>query len=113
MPGRAGLVRGLLVVKEAFFAVPGDLATPTGGYAYDRRIIAELPAFGWRASGVELGDGFPYPMADARTTACARLSSLAPGHPVVIYGLAFGTLLAASQGRCARHSLIGLVLYLI
>src|SRR5260370_8214437 len=109
MPGRAGLVRGLLVVKEAFFAVPGDLATPTGGYAYDRRIIAELPAFGWRASVVELGDGFPYPTADARTTACARLSALAPGHPVVIDGLAFGVLPDAAQALCASHSLVALV----
>ena len=97
------------MVKEAFFAVPGDLATPTGGYAYDRRIIAELPAFGWRASVVELGDGFPYPTADARTTACARLSALAPGHPVVIDGLAFGVLPDAAQALCASHSLVALV----
>jgi len=97
------------VVKEAFFAVPGDLASPTGGYAYDRRIIAELPALGWRASVVELGDGFPYPTADARATACARLSALAPGRPVVIDGLAFGVLPDAAQALCANHSLIALV----
>jgi len=49
------------VVRNAAFAVPGDLATPTGGYAYDRRIIAELSLRDWRIEVVDLGDGFPYP----------------------------------------------------
>ncbi len=97
------------MVREAFFAVPGDLATPTGGYAYDRRIIAELSALGWRMEVVNLGDGFPYPAADTRATACARLVGLPPGHPVVIDGLAFGVLPEAAEALRASHPLVALV----
>jgi len=97
------------VVGEASFAVPGDLAIPTGGYAYDRRIIAELSALGWRIEVVNLGDGFPYPAADTRATACARLAALPPGHPVVIDGLAFGVLPEAAEALRASHPLVALV----
>ena len=35
-------------MKQVVFAVPGDLSTPTGGYVYDRRIVAELAKSGWQ-----------------------------------------------------------------
>jgi glycosyltransferase involved in cell wall biosynthesis len=97
------------VVKEVSFAVPGDLGIPTGGYTYDRRIIAELPALGWRTEVVNLGDGFPYPTADTRAAACARLSGLAHGRPIVVDGLAFGVLPDAAEALCASHRLVALV----
>jgi glycosyltransferase involved in cell wall biosynthesis len=97
------------VVKEGFFAVPGDLATPTGGYAYDRRIIAELARLGWRIEVLNIGEGFPYPTADTRATARARLAALLPGRPVVIDGLAYGVLPDVAEALAASHPLVALV----
>jgi glycosyltransferase involved in cell wall biosynthesis len=97
------------VVKAAVFAVPGDLATPTGGYAYDRRIIAELTAQGWRTQVLTLGEGFPFPSADTRAAACARLAALPPQHPIVVDGLAFGALPDAAAMLGASHRLLALV----
>jgi len=59
-------------VKRFVFAVPGDLATPTGGYAYDRRMIAELTTLGWQIDVVDLGAGFPWADDKTRATAQAR-----------------------------------------
>ncbi len=91
------------MVKEVFFAVPGDLRTPTGGYTYDRRIVAELPGLGWRPEVINLGDGFPCPTAETRVSACARLSALAHGRPLVIDGLALGALPDAAEALRARE----------
>ena len=48
-------------MRRVVFAVPGDIATLTGGYGYDRRIIAELRRLGLEVELVGLGDGFPRP----------------------------------------------------
>ena len=49
------------MVNQVVFAVPGDINTPTGGYGYDRRIVAELAALGWNTRVLDLGEGFPRP----------------------------------------------------
>ena len=96
-------------MKVAAFAVPGDLATPTGGYAYDRRIIAELDALGWQIELSNLGDGFPRPAADTRAGALARLAALPAARPIVIDGLAFGVLPEAAQALRLSHTMVALV----
>jgi glycosyltransferase involved in cell wall biosynthesis len=96
-------------VRDVVFAVPGDLATPTGGYAYDRRIIAELPAHGWQPDVLDLGEGFPRPAADTRAAACARLAALPSDPPIVVDGLALGVLPDAAQALHRAHKLVALV----
>jgi glycosyltransferase involved in cell wall biosynthesis len=103
------MVRGAVVVKEAVFAIPGDLATPTGGYGYVRRIIAELTTLGWRIEVLHLGDGFPLPTAGARAVAAERLALLPTGRAIVVDGLAFGVLPEAADVLQASHGLIALV----
>ena len=97
------------MVNRTAFAVPGDLATPTGGYGYDRRIIAELQALGWQIDVVSVGDGFPQPSAEQRAVALARLEDLPEGIPVVVDGLALGTLPEAAEKIVRRAPLIALV----
>jgi glycosyltransferase involved in cell wall biosynthesis len=97
------------VVKEAAFVVPGDLATPTGGYVYDRRIIAELRALDWQVQVLDIGEGFPRPTAVVRAAAHRRIAGLARGQPIVIDGLAFGVLAQEAQALARERSLVPLV----
>ena len=60
------------MVKRVIFAVPGSLDTPTGGYAYDRRIMAELRQLGWDVECLNIGEGFPAP-DEALRSAFARV----------------------------------------
>ena len=97
------------MVRRVAFAVPGDLATPTGGYAYDRRMIAELEKLGWTVEVIDLGAGFPWPDNATRTAAGERLSAVAAGQTIVIDGLAFGVLPEAACQLRARNPLVALV----
>jgi glycosyltransferase involved in cell wall biosynthesis len=97
------------VVRSVTFAVPGDLATPTGGYAYDRRMIAELEQLGWKVDVLNLGEGFPRPSDETRISAQARLSAVAKGQPIVIDGLALGVLPEVAAQLRLRHPLVAIV----
>ena len=97
------------MVRGFTFAVPGDLATPTGGYSYDRRMIAELEQLGWHVDVVDLGDGFPWPDSKRKEAAVARLSAVPAGHIIVIDGLALGVLPDAARQLRTRNPLIALV----
>ena len=97
------------MVNRVAFGVPGDLATPTGGYAYDRRMIAELQKLGWQVDVVALGDGFPRPSLDTRDAARKRLAAMPKGCPLLIDGLAYGVLPEAARELRERHPIVALV----
>ena len=95
---------------KALFAVPGDLETLTGGYGYDRRVLALAPTLGH----LRLPDGFPFPSAGEIADAVARLRTAPPDRALLIDGLAYGALppdaLAEFDGRliALTHHPLGL-----
>lgn len=91
------------------FVLPGDLDAPTGGYRYDRRIIAGLRQAGWAVDVQALDASFPFPSAAALDHAAALIAGLPDGTRVVVDGLAFGAMPDIAQQHARRLRLIALV----
>ena len=96
-------------MKRVAFAVPGDLSTPTGGYSYDRRIIAELKQLGWQVDLIDLGGGYPRPSAEIKAMASTLLKGVPNAYPVVVDGLALGVLPQEARQLRERNPLVALV----
>ncbi len=79
-------------MPDVWFAIPGDLASLTGGYAYARRLMEALPSAGWHPHHLPLPAGYPTPSSGELAETNARFSALAPGTAVLADGLAFGAL---------------------
>lgn len=86
-------------MPDVVFAVPGDLATPTGGYIYDRKVIELLPDFGWRVRHVALPGDYPEPSPASLQETERLLADFPRDALVVIDGLAFGAMPADLVGR--------------
>lgn len=89
--------------------VPGDLNLRTGGYGYDREMVAGLRALGWRVEIAALDGSFPYPTAEARAHAVRTLAALPDGALVLADGLAFGVMAQEAEHEAARLRFVGLV----
>jgi glycosyltransferase involved in cell wall biosynthesis len=96
-------------VAAVTFAVPGSLDQRTGGYTYDRRVIAELRRLGCDVDVIDLGDGFPRPAPDTVNEVLPRLRRVPAERPIVVDGLALGVLPRAAQALRATHRVIALV----
>jgi glycosyltransferase involved in cell wall biosynthesis len=75
---------------EIAFCIPGDLSLPTGGYAYDRELMAHLPAHGVIAHHVALPGGFPAPSAADIAETGGLIMQEPPERLLLIDGLAYG-----------------------
>jgi glycosyltransferase involved in cell wall biosynthesis len=98
-----------VVTKRLTFAAPGDLATPTGGYAYDRRVVEELRGRGWQVDVINIGDGFPRPSATQLAKAHDMLAYTPVDVPIVIDSLAFGVMNKEASLLAQTHTLVALV----
>ncbi len=105
MTGRAARLSAARVT----FAYPGDLATPTGGYLYDRRIIAACRDTGWTIDQLALPAGYPHPSAAERADAAAAIAAVPDRRVVVVDGLAFGAMAEIAAAEAARLQLVALV----
>lgn len=83
-------------------AAPGDPATPTGGYRYDARVLAELRSRGHMANALILPEDFPFPSQASIDATFENLAAVPAETTLVVDGLAYGALPAeriAALGR--------------
>jgi glycosyltransferase involved in cell wall biosynthesis len=98
------------VNRDIVFAYPGDIETRTGGYGYDRRVIASLAERGWNIQLVSLGEGFPNPGSAQLSDAGQLLSDTCrDGSLVLVDGLAFGVMDQWAAREAGRLKILALV----
>ena len=77
---------------DAAFAIPGDITTLTGGYAYARQLLMLMPDYDVEVHRLQLSAAYPYPgEADIETTRRV-FAQLHPETPLIIDGLAYGAM---------------------
>lgn len=89
--------------------LPGDPLTATGGYRYDRRIVAALRDLGWHVEVISLDDSFPSPTPAAHGATRAQLAAIPDGALTMIDGLALGAMPDEALAESERLALIALV----
>jgi glycosyltransferase involved in cell wall biosynthesis len=95
-------------MTSAVFAIPGDINLRTGGYTYDRRVLALLPRCGVAVEHLALPSGYPSPTPDDLAATAQALARVPAEAALLIDGLAYG---AMPPGiiAAARGSIVALV----
>jgi glycosyltransferase involved in cell wall biosynthesis len=91
------------------FIVPGSLDICSGGYEYDRRILAGLRGLGWSVDVRELGGSFPFPSAETLVRVARVLADIPSGTLALVDGLALGVLPAQIEQEAERLRFVALV----
>lgn len=86
-------------MTPAAFAIPGDIATLTGGYIYERRLLEGLRALGHDMQHLCLPASFPDPSPAEMAEAISALAAVAPDRPLILDGLVFGAIDTAGLAR--------------
>lgn len=92
----------------AAFAIPGDIATLTGGYLYERRLLEGLRRIGHDVLHLPLPASFPDPSQADMATAVATLTAVPPDRPLILDGLVFGAIDTAGLAQ-VRAPIVAMV----
>src|SRR4029078_9489170 len=84
--------------------VPAPFAAVTGGYGYDRRIVAGLREAGHSVAVLELRGSHPFADEAARDAACAAWDSVSAGSRPIIDGLALPAFAGLGDALAGRHT---------
>jgi glycosyltransferase involved in cell wall biosynthesis len=93
----------LNAVAQCAFVIPGDLTLATGGYAYDRRVLAGLATHDVAVTHVPLPGTYPNPSDADIEASAAVLAGLSADTTLLIDGLAYGTFPASLLARIKQR----------
>ncbi|MDQ1901585.1 glycosyltransferase family 4 protein [Paracoccus sp. WLY502] len=96
------------MTRPLAFAIPGDIATLTGGFIYERRLLMGLRQAGHDVRHLVLPASFPDPSDTDTAAAVAALAEVPPDRPLILDGLVFGAIDTAGLAQ-VRAPLVAMI----
>lgn len=98
-----------MAAADTHFLIPGDPATPTGGFLYDRHAVDGLREAGLLAGTIRVDGPFPDGEPAALEAAETLLRAVPSGRRVIVDGLAYTALAPVLARHAGRLRLVALV----